>query len=206
MRSQPAPLVVDIGPTANGRLQLTLTNHAKAPITAYVYTTTFQAAGARAVEGEFFRDSAFQAAERPIQPNQQVIRLVDAAGQTNVQCQFRAALFADGTAFGDASWAQRILLQRAYTAQALQWVRSDLTAASGLSRPASALLSALNSSRSANARGVADRDQSMAIARIYDWVAAMIKRDAQSDSEALTAEAGQGLLAAIDQMLGKFGR
>jgi hypothetical protein len=162
--------------------------------------------GGRTVEGEFFRDSTVLAAEHPIQPNQSVTRVVGTRSQINLQCQFQAALFADGTTFGDPGWARRILQQRTYRAQSLRWVLADLTETGGLSTPTGVLLPNLTSSRDAKLQVAVDRDQRLAISTAYNWIMDMITRKAPSQSSALPTNAGQGMLATINYMLSRIGQ
>ena len=95
--------------SASGQAQLTIQNNTDQPIGAFVYT--WAASGVTPIKGFRFYEPALYLAERPIAPRA-ALALRVGPPRAPVSIQFRAAVFADGSAFGDPVWVARIIHRR----------------------------------------------------------------------------------------------
>jgi len=138
-----------------GAIQLTIQNNSDRAMTAYAYSFIL-ASGRKEIRGERFYDSALFFGQQAIAPHRTAVEQEGGPNITNVQFTFRAAVFSDGSSFGDAAWAQRIIVRRQLAAQAIDRLQSAV-AQSGTDTPA--LIVQLNVDLSTRMATTSDRDQ-----------------------------------------------
>jgi len=121
LQAQSVPVEVSMTPDAKGFVVLKVHNLASSPLTGYVYTTIFDAPSSdgtsRRITGVGFQDAATQPRVKPIPPggsDEYTVR------NPKPHVTFQAAVFADGTSFGDAAWVHRILHRRAFAAKNIE--------------------------------------------------------------------------------------
>jgi hypothetical protein len=148
---------------ANGTISLTVTNQYYSPLVAYAYSESF-VEGKHGISGEQFRDSALTPV-KPVPPGQQVSMSCGGSNATDRECTFRAALFADGSIYGDPIWGQRIMSRRKYAALVLGDEIQDLLA---VAQPASTdeVISILTASRDRHIANAGDQDLIL-LTRLY---------------------------------------
>jgi hypothetical protein len=114
---------------AKGPAEVGIRNQSKVALTAYAYTVSFAANG-KAGHLDEIQDTAILFSAPPIGPNAEVIRRTGGgSGITNISVQFRAAVFADGTSFGDAATVKEIRQQRRSALKDLDGLATSLKAA-----------------------------------------------------------------------------
>jgi len=149
---------------ANGTISLTITNQYYSPLVAYAYSESF-VEGKHGISGEQFTDSALTLV-KPVPPGQQVsMSCGGGSNATDRECTFRAALFADGSIYGDPIWGQRILSRRKYAVSVLGDEIQDLLA---VAQPASTdeVIAILTASRDRHIAGAGDQDLIL-LTRLY---------------------------------------
>lgn len=119
-RAQSAPLTTGITTLPGGRVQLAITNNSAVPVTAFaVYIEwTLPGGGPKAHSVRIVDSVINYPRDREIMPGDTqrfvfggVMRMSDRA-VSPPRITFEAAVFADGSTFGDPGWAQRIVQDR----------------------------------------------------------------------------------------------
>jgi hypothetical protein len=111
---------------ADGRTQLTLHNGSSLSLTAYAVESQESNTGANHFV-EFIEDSTLASRFAPVSPGSDYSIIV-ARPNDHPVVTFYAALFQDGSAFGDGAWIKRLENRRLYAAQALASALADLRA------------------------------------------------------------------------------
>ncbi len=105
--AQTAPIEAGVLKQADGRVVLTIRNLSPhSAITAYLYKTQ-ELHGI----GWGYRDAAIEPRSQPIPPDQQITQDFGSGAQP-VEVMFLAAVWKDGTRFGDPMWVNRLLEHR----------------------------------------------------------------------------------------------
>lgn len=106
----------------DGRRNLVISNHTGRAITALAYQSTVAAPRGQAVD-DFFYDSLLFRMEKSIGPHAELGIPAGPASRGGIipviKVEFRAALFDDGTAFGDPAWIARLRDRRVVAIEAL---------------------------------------------------------------------------------------
>jgi hypothetical protein len=145
-------------------------NHSSQPITAYVYEVSFFSSG-RKVTGEHFRDSVMFKMEKAVMPDGEQASYEGGPGITDVQLGLRAAVFADGTTFGDPVWVERILRRRQYALEEIDRGLAALARAQTANADLGVLAQEIESDRTRRLAAVtSDLDQEMMIRRFSNWL------------------------------------
>jgi hypothetical protein len=108
-----SPLLVPvITPGPNGRATLTIQNRAATTLVALLYTVDFSTVSSDGRTHQIrewgYRDAATERGTEPTPPNQSFVRPTANDGQLTLL----AAIWADGSTFGDSSWVNRLLQRR----------------------------------------------------------------------------------------------
>ncbi len=126
---QRQPVVPLVTTQNDGTTQLVLHNYGLSAITAYAYSATFWN-GTHRGGVDAFVDSKILISASPIPPNGEISVKVGNPQEAGFQCQFEAALFADGSGYGDPVWINRIKNRRQYLLTALAAASTDLASPS----------------------------------------------------------------------------
>jgi hypothetical protein len=148
-----AQISFDVTPNPTGRSKVTIVNHAPSALTAYlaIWTLTDQRPGHFV---STIRDSFLQTTFSPVPTGGSTILQV---GDPNVDPHFRivAALFADGSTYGDPDWARMLVGRRALYVQATENVLKELQTALGQNTPQPELAQQLYESQESQIRQLA---------------------------------------------------
>jgi len=110
----------------DGRTQLTIHNRSSVPMTAYAVDAVEPFARGTQHQN-WINDSTLARSLAPISPGSDVSLIVAQAGDHPL-VTFHAALFQDGSIYGETDWIQRLQNRRAYMTQALALAISDMQA------------------------------------------------------------------------------
>ena len=119
LRAQSPPVIATTATQPDGKVILTIRNHGASPLTAYFFkrfgwgVLPDGGKGVRVTEIGY-KDAALESATRPIPPNGQINSTF-----LNGEVQFLAALWADGTSYGDPQWVSRLRDRRGLAQQHL---------------------------------------------------------------------------------------
>ncbi len=125
-QSSGQPLATGVTVLPDGTTQFTIHNSTSVALTAYVVETTTTTASESAGSFGWFRDS-MQSDVRPVDVASDA-NLIVARPNQHPQVTFRAALFQDGSVFGDSGWVLRLQNRRTYAARALASALADTSA------------------------------------------------------------------------------
>ena len=155
---------MSINAPAHGPVEVIVRNHGNAPVTAYAYTLRWTGGSL-----DRFEDSALALDRRPVFPNAAEVRRPAGAGP-HATLEFHAALFADGTNFGDPAWVARLTARRRYAAAVISDSHNRL--AGGIAAKASRETLAASFRSLANSRsGLADADQQEVSRQLHERIA-----------------------------------
>jgi hypothetical protein len=140
------PVTVRFTKPVKGPVAIAIRNHSNVPITAYAYTVTYMANG-RPGQIDGVQDTDILFSTPSLGPNAEAITRIGGSEYTNVAVQVRAAVFADGTTFGDATTVQKIKQDRLAALQSLDSLSSGLRAARSTHAKREAVLSQLQAGK-----------------------------------------------------------
>jgi hypothetical protein len=118
------PLTTAVTVLADGRTQLTIHNSSGVWMTAYATETTDSEHKRSAT---WFQDSMLAGGVTTTAPGSD-FNIIVAQPNEHPLVTFHAALFQDGSTFGDSDWVQRLQNRRLYAAQAFALALADLSA------------------------------------------------------------------------------
>jgi hypothetical protein len=111
VRAQSPPMETTTATQADGSVILTIQNHAASTLTAYFYKHTGWGRYPHAPENQVlemgYKDAAIDGPTNPIPPNQKIILRFD-----NGEVAVLAALWSDGSSYGDPEWISRFQQRR----------------------------------------------------------------------------------------------
>jgi len=162
-------VTVSISAPAKGPLEVIVRNHGVGPVTAYAYTLKW-AGGSR----DEFEDSSMALDRRPVFPNAAEVRRPAGAG-ANATVVLRAALFADGSSFGDPAWVARMAARRRYALEAVK-ASHDKLAAGVAAKTSRQALAASFASAAKSPAGKADADQQQVWKQHYERLADRLRK------------------------------
>jgi len=114
----------------DGRRNMVVSNHSTKTVTAWAFQYAYRAGSGPEKEFDGFQDSVLVFSEKPIAPGAQgILPLGPGAGVSVWNAELRAAVFDDGSAFGDPAWVSRIRDRRLVALDALDAQLSLLTSA-----------------------------------------------------------------------------
>jgi hypothetical protein len=160
----------------DGRRNLVVSNHTGKTVTAFAYTTTSRDRSGRELPAvDFFHDSAIAGGQKTVPPGAQMAFPAGPASAGGVipvvKVEFHAAVFDDGSAFGDPLWVARIRDRRVMAIQALDDQLAILAdaatkvAAGQITQEA--LADEIRGRMADRAKGVSDRDTSSLLGAMY---------------------------------------
>lgn len=158
----------------DGCRNLVIANHSNKTITAFACHVTFRIGSGPEHVWDEFQDNVLFPGERAIAPGE--VRSMPAgpeSRQTVIStADFRAAVFDDGSAFGDPAWVARIRDRRLLVIQMLDAQIAELMAASakvsGGGVTIDAVADQLRADESARMKGYSNRDRQYMIQVYYD--------------------------------------
>lgn len=160
----------------DGRRNLVVSNHSNKTITAFAYTATSQVrSGPEQHVEDFFHDSVMAGGQKPVPPGAQMTfpagRASLGAVVSVLKVEFRAAVFDDGSAFGDPAWVARIRDRRGMAIQALDdelAILGDAAAkAAGGQITQEALVDRIHGRAAARVSGTSDQDIALLLGTMY---------------------------------------
>jgi hypothetical protein len=152
-----------------GGTRFIMQNNYTQSMTAYAYEFSLLSNG-KPVSGSGIEDVLILERGDPIAPGKSAIAVHGIGPRySNVQYTFRAAIFADGATFGDATWIQHIVKRRQYTINYINDIAVILRGAIANNTGLDALADQLKSQRDGRwAAADQDLDQQMSITKFWD--------------------------------------
>jgi hypothetical protein len=202
LSAQTEPILVTTAQDSSGFSTVTIKNLGSSALTAYAVTTSYNTRSSdgtiAAVHGEGITDAAVGPPTSPIQPGQHgTFR----PGGPYPQFKVEAAVWADGTTFGDPVWVHRILYGRQVAARHLDAVLRLLRNALQLNTSVAEIIrQAKNGERQVDAEKESV-DEVVTVGRYYrDIQSSMATPPKQPDGSPSTRE------QTIQQLLARFQR
>jgi hypothetical protein len=115
IRGQSPPVVATVATQPDGRLALSVQNLKGSPLTAYFFKELGAGFGFMGYMDAGGLTNGALPSPFPIPPNQQATTIL--ANATNREVTFLAALWADGTTYGDPDWVGRLRERRVLAQQ-----------------------------------------------------------------------------------------
>jgi hypothetical protein len=173
----------------DGRRNLVVANHSNKTITAFAYHVTFLVGSDPERAWDEFQDNVLLPGERAVLPGEVLsmpagIQFHSALEQKKTivsTADFRAAVFDDGSAFGDPAWVARIRDRRLLVIQMLDAQIAALRAASakvaGGGVTIDALADQFRTDEAARMKGYSDRDRQQLVRMCYDSALTNLDKD-----------------------------
>lgn len=186
-KAQETAISATVIPHSDGSVDLAVTDHSRRIVTAWVIFVDFVPLlqGTPRATQTIYTDNVINPFDRPLMPND--TRTVNVGGtepgstKTKVEVGFEAALFDDGSAFGDPSWSNRLVQQRKYLYVHIQEAIELLDGAKPKGTSREDLINQMQSIKKTKLNSAETPEEQRAIRKVYEEAAVNLQRSQRPD-------------------------